>query len=76
MSAVRSRTQAAADRVADASPGTERHLGKTVVQVLLKLAYPALILCAWKWDTPRYVGCMLFAILWLQRWAEIGRAHV
>ncbi|PRX26796.1 putative membrane protein [Paraburkholderia sp. BL18I3N2] len=71
MPAVRSRTQAA-DRAADASPGTERHLGKTVVQVLLKLAYPALILCAWKWDTPRYVGCMLFAILWLQRWAGSG----
>jgi uncharacterized membrane protein len=72
MPAVRSRTQAAADRAVDASPGTERHLGKTVVQVLLKLAYPALILCAWKWDTPRYVGCMLFAILWLQRWAGSG----
>jgi uncharacterized membrane protein len=72
MPAVRSRTQAAADRAADASPGTERHLGKTAVQVLLKLAYPALILCAWKWDTPRYVGCMLFAILWLQRWAGSG----
>src|SRR6266702_2557941 len=42
------------------------------MQVLLKLAYPALILCAWRWDTPRYVGCMLFAILWLQRWAGSG----
>lgn len=72
MPAVRSRMQGAADRAADASSGTERHLGKTVVQVLLKLAYPALILCAWKWDTPRYVGCMLFAILWLQRWAGSG----
>lgn len=42
------------------------------MQVLVKLAYPALILCAWRWDTPRYVGCMLFAILWLQRWAGSG----
>jgi uncharacterized membrane protein len=72
MPVARSRTQAAADRTAEASPGTERQLGKTVVQVLLKLAYPALILCAWRWDTPRYVGCMLFAILWLQRWAGSG----
>ncbi|CAB3674762.1 hypothetical protein LMG22037_02138 [Paraburkholderia phenoliruptrix] len=42
------------------------------MQVLVKLAYPALILCAWRWDTPRYVGCMLFAILWLQRCAGSG----
>jgi uncharacterized membrane protein len=40
--------------------------------VLLKLAYPALILCAWRWDEPRLVGGMLFAILWLQRWAGSG----
>ena len=72
MSAVRARTQAAAQRADAASPGSGRRLGKTVVQVLLKLAYPALILCAWRLDTPRYVGCMLFAILWLQRWAGSG----
>jgi uncharacterized membrane protein len=62
----------AAPAVAAATPGTERHWGKTVVQVLLKLAYPALILCAWRWDEPRLVGGMLFAILWLQRWAGGG----
>jgi uncharacterized membrane protein len=50
----------------------ERHRGKLVVQALLKLAYPALILCAWRWDTPRLVGGMLFAVLWLQRWAGGG----
>lgn len=82
MPAARSRMQAAADQhaVADGAVvttaalagSTERHWAKTVVQVLLKLAYPALILCAWRWDTPRYVGCMLFAILWLQRWAGSG----
>jgi uncharacterized membrane protein len=58
---------------ASGAPSTgERHWVKAVVQVLVKLAYPALILCAWRWDTPRYVGCMLFAILWLQRWAGGG----
>lgn len=83
MFAARSRRQAAADqadgdaRVTTAgtvpvSTDAGRSWGKTVIQVLLKLAYPALILCAWRWDTPRYVGCMLFAILWLQRWAGSG----
>lgn len=72
MPAVRSRMQAATSEPLEASSGTQRHWAKAVFQVLLKLAYPALILCAWRWDTPRYVGCMLFAILWLQRWAGSG----
>jgi uncharacterized membrane protein len=63
---------AAAPENAAPAPGTERRWGKIVVQALLKLAYPALILCAWRWDAPRVVGCMLFAILWLQRWAGSG----
>ncbi len=46
------------------------------MQVLLKLAYPALILCAWHWDAPRLVGCLLFANLWLQRWAGGGPAAI
>jgi uncharacterized membrane protein len=40
--------------------------------VATKLAYPLVILCAWHWDAPRYVGCMLFVLLWLQRWAGSG----
>jgi uncharacterized membrane protein len=72
MSTARSRIPTTAHEAAAAAPGTERHWGKTVVQALLKLAYPALILCAWRWDEPRLVGCMLFAILWLQRWAGSG----
>ncbi|CAD6551669.1 hypothetical protein ACFQ3P_30440 [Paraburkholderia sabiae] len=40
--------------------------------VLAKLAYPAVILCAWFWDEPRFVGCLLFALLWLQRCAGTG----
>ncbi|TDN68890.1 hypothetical protein [Paraburkholderia sp. BL10I2N1] len=47
-------------------------MARVVMQVLLKLAYPALILSAWKWDTPRYIGLMLLAILWLQRFAGTG----
>ncbi|CAH2902145.1 MAG: FIG017861: hypothetical protein [uncultured Paraburkholderia sp.] len=72
MPATRSRAPAAEDRADGASPTDGRHGLKAVVQALVKLAYPALILCAWRWDTPRYVGCMLFAILWLQRWAGSG----
>ncbi|MFM0690490.1 hypothetical protein PQQ77_31295 [Paraburkholderia strydomiana] len=74
MPAVRSGTPAtAAEAPASGASSTGgRHWVKAVVQLLVKLAYPALILCAWRWDTPRYVGCMLFAILWLQRWAGSG----
>jgi uncharacterized membrane protein len=42
------------------------------LSIATKLAYPLVILCAWHWDAPRYVGCMLFALLWLQRWAGTG----
>ncbi|MFP3568820.1 hypothetical protein [Paraburkholderia sp. SIMBA_030] len=72
MPSVRSRMQAAASPRGEAAPGAERRWATIVLQAALKLAYPALILCAWRWDTPRYVGCMLFAILWLQRWAGSG----
>ncbi|GAB2910173.1 septation protein IspZ [Paraburkholderia jirisanensis] len=43
-----------------------------VLAVVAKLAYPLVILCAWRWDTPRYVGCMLFGLLCLQRFAGSG----
>ena len=72
MPSVRPRIETAAGPAAEAASGPRRHWAQAVVQVLLKLAYPALILCAWRWDTPRYVGCMLFAILWLQRWVGSG----
>lgn len=42
------------------------------VQVALKLAYPLVILCAWRWDSPRYIGAALFVLLWLQRWMGSG----
>jgi uncharacterized membrane protein len=88
MPAVGSRTQQAAldaglpghrDASDQASPVNQAdgaaargHWAKTVLQVALKLAYPALILFAWRWDAPRYIGCMLFALLWLQRWLGTG----
>ncbi|MFP4895573.1 hypothetical protein [Paraburkholderia sp. EG304] len=52
--------------------GARPRWSRTVVLVLLKLAYPVLILCAWRWDAPRLVGGMLLVTLWLQRWAGGG----
>ncbi|MEW9580728.1 hypothetical protein [Paraburkholderia sp. DGU8] len=72
MPVARSPLPAATPEAAATAPQHERHRGKLIVQALLKLAYPALILCAWRWDTPRVVGGMLFAVLWLQRWAGGG----
>lgn len=43
-----------------------------LAQVAIKIAYPLVILSAWHWDAPRYIGCVLFALLWLQRWAGTG----
>jgi len=72
MPVARAPLPAATPEAAATAPDHERHRGKLVVQALLKLAYPALILCAWRWDTPRVVGGMLLAVLWLQRWAGNG----
>ncbi|WP_184053058.1 hypothetical protein [Paraburkholderia sp. MM5384-R2] len=66
------RTQMSQPRPAASESGARPHWSRTVVQVLLKLAYPALILCAWRWDAPRLVGGMLLVTLWLQRWAGGG----
>nr|WP_260854148.1 hypothetical protein [Paraburkholderia sp. BCC1886] len=56
------------------APGEHRnrHWPGAIAQVLLRLAYPALILCAWRWDAPRYAGCLLLVLLWLQRWVGRG----
>ncbi|APA84120.1 hypothetical protein BJG93_00940 [Paraburkholderia sprentiae WSM5005] len=72
MPAARSRPQMSKPRPAASESGTRLHWSRTAVQVLLKLAYPALILCAWHWDAPRLVGCLLLATVWLQRWAGGG----
>ncbi|MDE1183535.1 hypothetical protein [Paraburkholderia sp.] len=54
------------------APSGARGWLRGIVQIALKLAYPALILLAWRWDSPRFIGCLLFALLWLQRWAGSG----
>ncbi|CAM2140553.1 membrane protein of unknown function [Pararobbsia alpina] len=45
---------------------------RRVLRVAASLAYPVVILCVWRWVSPRYVGALLFALLWLQRWAGTG----
>ncbi|MCX4160849.1 MULTISPECIES: hypothetical protein [Paraburkholderia] len=60
--------------VAPATAPARGRVWSGIAQVALKLAYPALILGAWHWDAPRYIGCMLFVLLWLQRW--IGKGSV
>jgi uncharacterized membrane protein len=46
------------------------------LNVALKLAYPAVILSAWVWNAPRYAGCLLFALIWLQRCVGTGMVGV
>ena len=70
----RSGEQGAAGPEAEGPGLHARPLGwlRAVLQVALKVAYPLMILCAWRWDSPRYIGAALFALLWLQRWAGTG----
>jgi uncharacterized membrane protein len=41
-------------------------------RLLASLAYPVVILCAWRWDSPRFVGLLLLVLLWMQRVAGTG----
>jgi uncharacterized membrane protein len=54
------------------APGALRDGARRVTQVALKLAYPLVILAAWRYGMARYVGAALFALLWLQRWIGAG----
>lgn len=49
-----------------------RKHARTLAQVALKLAYPLVILAAWRIGSPRYAGLAFFALLWLQRWLGAG----
>jgi len=41
-------------------------------RVAAGIAYPVVILCAWHWDSPRVVGLLLLALLWMQRATGAG----
>ncbi|MCP3720239.1 hypothetical protein [Paraburkholderia sp. CNPSo 3281] len=41
-------------------------------KLLAGLGYPVVILCAWRWDSPRFVGLLLLVLLWMQRVAGTG----
>lgn len=53
-----------------ATPARSRIRG--VLRVVTALAYPVVLLCAWRWDSPRIIGCAMFVLLWLQRVAGSG----
>jgi uncharacterized membrane protein len=46
--------------------------GRGKLRLIARLAYPVVILCAWRWDSPRVIGVMLLALLWIQRVAGTG----
>jgi uncharacterized membrane protein len=49
-----------------------RAAGRGKLRLIANLAYPVVILCAWRWDSPRVIGVMLLALLWIQRVAGTG----
>ncbi|WP_179402105.1 hypothetical protein [Burkholderia guangdongensis] len=51
---------------------TWRRRMRVAARVALMLAYPFVFLLAWRGIAPRYVGCMLILLLWLQRWIGTG----
>nr|WP_233272930.1 hypothetical protein [Paraburkholderia acidisoli] len=49
-----------------------RNKARRWLGVFANLAYPVVILGAWRWHSPRFVGLMLLALLWTQRVAGTG----
>jgi uncharacterized membrane protein len=45
---------------------------RIVLRVVIALAYPVVLFCAWRWNSPRSIGCAMFVLLWLQRVAGTG----
>lgn len=61
-----------AQTASDAADARRPKWARLALGVVFKLAYPAAILCGWYWNAPRYVGCLLFALIWLQRCVGTG----
>ena len=53
-------------------PGGARAGARGMLRLFARLAYPVVILCAWRWDSPRFVGLLLLVLLWMQRVAGTG----
>ncbi|RQR52224.1 hypothetical protein DIE19_28435 [Burkholderia sp. Bp9126] len=62
-------TLLARDREADS---VSLRRAAVAARVAHMLAYPLVILLAWRGLAPRQVGCILLALLWLQRWVGKG----
>jgi len=66
------RSQTPRTHDANAADANARGWTGFALNVGIKLAYPAVILGAWFWNAPRYAGCLLFALIWLQRCVGAG----
>lgn len=47
--------------------GRRAPLARAVLRVVLKLAYPVVILAAWQIGSPRWIGLALFVLFWAER---------
>lgn len=61
-------TRAAPRQACHAACGRAR----TVASIVLKLAYPVVIVAFLRIGSPRYIGLALLVLLWLQRWLGAG----
>ena len=53
-------------------PGGARAGARGMLRLFARLAYPVVMLCAWRWQSPRFVGLLLLALLWMQRMSSTG----
>ena len=60
--------QAASTCATPAARAVSCRRARTVASVLLKIAYPVVILAFWRIGSPRFIGLALLVLLWLQRW--------
>lgn len=62
----------------DVSPPADRpgrepaRLARVSARAALRLAYPLVILAAWRVGSPRFIGLALFALFWLERGLGAG----
>ncbi|PTB20513.1 hypothetical protein C9I57_11730 [Trinickia symbiotica] len=57
---------------ASCTSGALGQCARAALGVALKLAYPIVLLAAWRTGSARWAGLALFALLWVQRWLGAG----
>ncbi|WP_242538497.1 hypothetical protein [Trinickia acidisoli] len=63
---------AASTRAAPPAREVAGRRARVVASVVLKLAYPVVILAFLRVGSPRFIGLALLVLLWLQRWLGAG----